>query len=437
MKKLLLLLTFLLAVSVSYSLDTEKLDKLMNSLEANERAMGSLSIAKDGNEIYSKAIGYENIENGTKATTKTKYRIGSISKTFTAVIIMRLIEEGKLSLDTKLSEYYPDVENADKITIKHLLKHRSGIHSFTNDMDYTSWMEDPVTREELVEKINGYDSVFEPDSKAEYSNSNYILLSLIAEDVAGKEYSQLLSEYITSKCGLENTYYGGKVGAKPNEAQSYYRDTDWHQATETDMSVPMGAGAIVSNPSDLNKFMACLFEGKLVSEKSLEEMKTIEDGYGAGMFQVPYMEKMAYGHTGGIDGFQSNSFYFTDLKLSISYISNGVSYPLNNILVGVLKIYFGEEYELPEFTEAIKVDETDLEQYVGTYSSTQIPMKIKIFIKEGKIFGQGTGQAEFPMEAYDVHKFRFEPAALTIEFKPDEDTFILNQGGAELIMKKE
>lgn len=437
MKKLILLIAFLTFATSTYSLDKEKLNKLMNTLDANNRAMGSLSIAKDGNEIYSKAIGFENVSSETKATTKTKYRIGSISKTFTAVIVMNLIEDGKLSLGTKLSEYYPKVENSEKITIKQLLKHRSGIKNFTADEDYYKWMEDPITKKNLVNKISEYDSVFEPDSKAEYSNSNYILLTFIAEDASGKSYSKLLDDYILSVCDLQNTYYGDKIGAQPNEAQSYYRDIDWHQATETDMSVPKGAGAIVSTPSDLNKFMYSLFEGKLVSDKSLEVMMEIEDGYGAGLFQVPYLEKNAYGHTGGIDGFQSNSFYFTDLNLSFSYISNGVSYPMNNILVGVHSIYFGDDYELPEFTEAIHVDEEDLEQYVGTYSSSKIPLKIDIFVKEGRLFGQGTGQPEFAMEAYDLHKFRYEAAQVKIEFKPKDNQFILFQGGSEIVMTKE
>jgi len=437
MKKILLLITFLSFFNATYSLDSEKLDKLMNTLDANDRAMGSLSIMKDGIELYSKAIGHEDVSSDTKATTKTKYRIGSISKTFTAVVIMNLIEEEKLSLETKLSDFYPKVENADNITVKQLLKHRSGIYSFTNDPSYFDWMENSTSKEELLSKIYDYESVFEPGSKAEYSNSNYILLTFISEDASGKTFSQLLDDYVLSVCSLENTYFGGKIGAKDNEAQSYYRDIDWHKATETDMSVPQGAGSIVSTPSDLNKFMACLFGGELVSEKSLKVMMDIEDGYGAGLFKVPYMEKSAYGHTGGIDGFQSNSFYFTEENLSVTYLSNGVSFPLNNILVGVLSIYFGDDYEIPEFTEAIIVSEDELKKYEGTYSSSKLPIKIKIFVKDGKLFGQGTGQPEFSMEAYDLHKFRYEAAQIKIEFKPEDNQFILFQGGGEFVLTKE
>ncbi len=437
MKKFLLLLAFVTLYSTSYSLDTAKLDSLFSILEKNDKAMGSLSIYKDGKEEYSNSLGYENIENGAKATGKSEYRIGSISKTFTATIIMKLIESKKLTLDTKLSKYYPTIINADKITIKHLLKHRSGIFSFTNDEEYTEWMEEPITKAELVKVIAEYPSVYEPNSKADYSNSNYVLLSLIAEDILKKDFATILAEEITVPCKLSNTYYGGTIGSKSNEAQSYYYVGEWEQTTETDMSVPMGAGAVVSTASDLNKFLYCLFNGKVVSEQSLKEMMTLEDRYGAGLFTVPYNDKTAYGHTGGIDGFQSNAFYFPDEKISITYLSNGVAVPLNNILVGVLKIYFGDEYELPVYAPTIEVPTSELEQYVGTYSSSAIPMKMKIFIQGDALYGQGTGQPEFKLDAFEKHKFKFEPASLTIEFRPDSSELVIVQGGGELVMKKE
>lgn len=437
MKKVLLLIAFLTFYTNSYSIDTAKLDSLFGILEKNDKAMGSLSIYEDGKEVYSKSIGYENIENGAKATAKSEYRIGSISKTFTAAIIMKIVESKKLTLDTKLSKYYPSIINADKITIKHLLKHRSGILSFTETEDYLEWMESPKSKAELVKLITGYPSSFEPNSKAEYSNSNYVILSWIAEDILKKDYATILEEEITKPCKLTNTYYGGTIGSKSNEAQSYTYNGEWDPTTETDMSVPIGAGSIVSTAGDLNKFLYCLNNGKVVSETSLKEMMTLEDGYGAGLFSVPYNDKTAYGHTGRIDGFMSNAFYFPKEKISITYLSNGVAIPPNNILVGVLKIYFGDEYELPIYKPAIAVDKAELEQYVGVYSSSAIPMKMNIFIEDGVLYGQGTGQSEFPLEAYEKHKFKFEQANLSIEFRPETAELVIAQGGGELVMKKE
>lgn len=437
MKKALLLISFIILYSPIYSINKAKLDSLFDIVEQNSKAMGSLSIYKDGKEVYSKSIGFENIDKGVKATSKTEYRIGSISKTFTAAIIMRILEDKKLTLDTKLSKYYPDAYNADKITIRHLLKHRSGIFNFTEDTSYFDWMEKPITSKKLEKIIVSYPSVFEPDSKAEYSNSNYLLLSFIAEKILKKDFAKILEEQITKPCKLDNTYYGGAIGSKGNEAQSYFYDGDWVQATETDMSVPIGAGAIVSTTSDLNKYLYCLFNGNIIDDYSMAIMMDIEDGYGAGLFKVPFKDKSAYGHTGKIDGFESSAFYFPKERVSITYLSNGVVIPLNNIVIGALKIYFGDEYEIPTFQPTIIVSKDILQQYVGVYSNPAIPIKINIFIEGDDLFGQATGQAEFKLEAYEKDKFKFEPAMLSIEFNPAESEFVIIQGGGEMKMKKE
>lgn len=437
MKNLFLLLSFLLISNSAYSLDTAKLDSLMDIINNNDKAMGNLSIYENGAEVYSNSLGYENVGKNIKATAKTEYRIGSISKTFTATIIMKLVERNLLTLDTKLSKYYPKVKNAELITVRHLLKHRSGVFNFTNDEKYMDYMEEPISKKDLVAKIASYPSSFEPDSKADYSNSNYVLLSFIAEDVLNKKFPQIVKEEITEVCKLNDTYYGGSIGSKANEAQSYTYNGEWTEATETDMSVPMGAGAIVSTASDLNKFLFCLFNGKVVTEKTLATMMELEDGYGIGMFPAPYNGKTAYGHTGGIDGFQSNAFYFPKEKISLTYLSNGVALPVNNILVGVLKIYFGDDYELPTFAPTITLDPSDLVQYEGTYSTPSIPMKIKIYVENDALYGQATGQPRFPLEAYGKHKFRFEPAMLAIEFKPEDSELVISQGGGETVMKKE
>ncbi|MEM6738328.1 MAG: serine hydrolase, partial [Bacteroidota bacterium] len=138
------LATFLLLTGSFYAFtqqfDTSKLGKFLDLVEENERGMGSLSIFKDGEEVYQKSIGYSSLSDRKKANEKTSYRIGSISKTFTASIIMQLIVEKRLSLETKLADYFPEIPNANSITIAYLLRHRSGIFNFTNSKDFADWM---------------------------------------------------------------------------------------------------------------------------------------------------------------------------------------------------------------------------------------------------------------------------------------------------------
>ena len=164
------------------------MDSLIAHIDANEKGMGSISIFANGNVVYESAFGYANIAQEIPATVKTKYRIGSISKTFTASIIMQLVQEGKLQKDTKLSAFFPEVKNADKITLEQLLKHQSGIFNFTSAQDYQKYMEKPLSREQLLKKIVANGSVFEPGEKTEYSNTNYVLLSLIAEKGRGQRF---------------------------------------------------------------------------------------------------------------------------------------------------------------------------------------------------------------------------------------------------------
>ncbi|OXB00486.1 peptidase, partial [Flavobacterium oncorhynchi] len=159
---------------------TAKLDNYFNALEVNDKFMGSVAISQNGEIVYTKSIGFADVEKKIKATKNSKYRIGSISKSFTAVLILKATEEKKLDLTQTIYKWFPTIKNADKISIKQLLSHRSGIHNFTDDNEYLTWNTQPKTEKEMLEIIAKGGSDFEPDSKAEYSNSNFVLLTYIA-----------------------------------------------------------------------------------------------------------------------------------------------------------------------------------------------------------------------------------------------------------------
>ena len=149
-------------------------------------------------------------------------------------------------------------------------------------------------------------------------------------------------------------------------------------ATLTDPSVPRGAGSINATPTELNVFLNALFTGKLVSEKSLNTMMDIKDGFGIGMFQVPFYDKKAFGHTGGIDGFQAVSCYNPDDGLSVTVLCNAVSFSRNEILLGLLNAYYNKPYEIPDFKATVNVPEETLKAYVGLYTSESFPLDIEI-----------------------------------------------------------
>ena len=347
-----------------------------------------------------------------------------------------MAEEGKLNMETTLDKFFPQIPNAGRITIEQLLRHRSGLVNFTDAPEYQQWMEQPKSREDLLELFVKNGATFEPGGKFEYSNTNYVLLSFIAETIDDKSFAEILKTRIITPLALQNTYLGGKIDPSRNEAKSYTRSDTWVPATETDMSIPSGAGAVVSTPTDLNIFLNALFSGKIISEKSLAQMKDMKDGYGFGLIQFPFFEKKAFGHTGGIDGFQSTASLFPDEKVAVSLTVNGAGMSSNNILIGVLSIYFGREYKLPVFTPAIQLTAEELSVFTGTYSSQGFPLKISISQKGAALFGQGTGQPMFPLEAFEKNKFRFSQANLVIEFYPDENKLILLQGGGRFELAK-
>ncbi|RKS02593.1 serine hydrolase [Flavobacterium sp. 102] len=430
-----ILFLFFVSVSFAQQLNTVKLDSLFAVLEAKNKYMGSIAVRENGKIIYTKAVGKVDIGLKQKVTTATKYRIGSITKMFTSCLIFKAVEENKLTLDKTIDVYFPSVPNANKITVGNLLNHRSGIYNFTNSGEFMSYYTQPKTEAEMVAIIAKSKSVFEPNSKADYSNSNYVLLSYILEKVYKKPYKEILSEKIVKPLGLKNTYLGSKTNLANNECYSFSFTETWNHEKETDMSIPMGAGAIVSNPTDLTIFIENLFAGKVITTKSLDQMKTIQEDYGMGIFEIPFNDKKGYGHTGGIDGFTSVLTYFPDNKLSVAITSNGSVYPNNDILLAVMKNYYQIPFEIPTF-KAVELSSEDLDKYLGNYNSQELVMKISVTKKGNKLFAQATGQGEFPLEATETDVFEFVQAGIKLKFNVADKQMTLEQGGGKFIFFK-
>jgi D-alanyl-D-alanine carboxypeptidase len=288
------------------------------------------------------------------------------------------------------------------------------------------------TEDEMIKIITKGGSDFEPNKDAAYSNSNFVVLGYILEKICNEPLKQLVTERIISKIGLTNTTYGGKTDVKNNECYSYTYDSAWQKQPETDMSIPGGAGSVIATSTDLAKFIEALFAYKLVSKASLEQMKTITDNYGMGMFKFPFGTKEAYGHTGAIDGFHSMIAYFIDDSLAVSYCSNGVVYPMNDVLIGVLSIYYNKPYKIPSFN-VIALKSGDLDKYLGKYTSTQIPMTIIVTKDKATLIAQAIGQPAFKMEATDTDIFKFEKAGIELDFNPEKKQFFLKQNGGRFL----
>ena len=431
-----LLFGFLLQFGFAQVFDSAKLNNYFDAIGMNNKWMGSVAVSQNGKIIYTKSVGFADVGNNKKATGNSKYRIGSISKTFTTVLVMKAIEEKKLHLNQTIEKFFPTIKNAGNITIENLLHHTSGIHNFTNDKTYLLWMTQPKTENEMVEIISKSGIDFEPGTKTEYSNSNFVLLTFILQKTFKNSYANLLTKYITKPVGLQNTYVGGALNVKNNEAKSYSFLQAWNEQPETDMSIPLGAGAIVSTPVDLVKFGDALFGGKLLKKESLDLMETIKGNLGMGLFKFPFFDKTGYGHNGGIDGFSSMFAHFDDGNITFALTSNGNNFNNNDISNALLSELYQKPYNIPDFKK-FEVTSEMLDQYPGIYSSTQIPLKITISKDKNSLIAQATEQQAFPLEATEKDKFVFDAAGIVIIFNPAEKSFILKQGGGTYNFIKE
>ncbi len=421
---------------LSQQIDKAKLDAYFDTLANNNRFMGSVAVAHNGELIYTKSVGFVDIEHGLKANENSKYKIGSISKTFTTVLIFKAIEENKLSLNQTIDKFFPEIGNAGKITIEHLLYHRSGIPCYMNVETFLEWNTQSKTEQELIKIISNAGSDFEPDTKLGYSNSNFALLTFVLEKIYRKPYSEMLEEKIIRPTGLKNTYYGRKINSKDNECNSYQYNDGWKIDSETDMSLLLGVGGVVSNPVDLTLFSDALFNGKMISMNSLKQMQTLKDYWGMGLLPIPFHNKVSYGKTGNIDSFISFFSHSLADNVSIAFTSNGVNYNVGDVIMTTLSAVFNKPFEIPEFKTYYVTDE-DLNKYSGIYSSEQIPLKFTIIKDNGKLKGQLTGQIPFLLEATGKDKFENATHGVFLEFNSADKTMVLKQGGVVKFVRED
>lgn len=434
-----LLATLLYVAQAQTPPDTAKLDRFLDRLAEKSKAMGSLTVVKDGKVLYARAIGYGRIDGTDRdpLTAASRFRIGSITKMFTAAMVLQLVEEGKLKLTDTLDTFYPEVPNAKTITVAHLLAHRSGVPNVRRDGRNGQNVNTlPMGHDERLALIVKGKPDFEPDTQFRYSNSGYQLLGLILEKVTGKPYGEILLDRITSKVGLKDTYLAtGTIDVKKNEALTYMRlGAEWKPVPETHPSILFSAGGVVSTPGDLARFAQALFDGKVVSKESLDRMRTIRDGMGMGMESYAYAGKTFYGHAGGGDNYGAWLAYLPEEKLAVAYASNAKVYPVADIVKGVVEIYYGKPFTIPAL-ESVAVRPEVLDTYVGVYASPDAKAKATITRDGATLYFKPPGaEAAVPLEATAENRFQIEGVAV-IEFEKGRMT--VKRRGAERVFTKE
>ncbi|MEG1590968.1 serine hydrolase domain-containing protein [Chryseobacterium sp.] len=412
-------------------INTGKIDDFLNYISQNKQGIGSITIFQNGKEIYQKSFGQDQLSN-VKWDKNTGYQIGSISKLVTAVMMMQLEEKGKLKLDEKLSKYYPDVPNANKITLENLMNHTSGLGDYAGPWLFGKTVGDKA----ILDTIKKHGVEFQPGEKERYSNSGYYLLSRILEKVAKKPYNVLLKENITSKANMKNTF--SVLDNQKNIFKSYENTTGkWTEVEDFDFRNCIGLGDITSTTYDMNLFINALFDYKFVKKETLDKMLPKSGKpFGLGVMTVPFYNQISYGHGGDTAGTHSIVSYSPTEKYSISTIINGEKLAHGKIFLGIINLVYDQEYEYPKFTELKKVSEKELQKYEGTYYSKDLKVDFKIFIKDENLFAQLADQPSFPLEYAEIDQFKNDNIGVEIAFSLEKKQLNLIQNGNNLVFIK-
>lgn len=411
-----------------------EIDSFLTNLAKDQVFMGSVSISKNGEVVYSNAIGYSDLESEIKANKNTKYRIASITKVFTAVLVFKAIEDGKIQLDQTIDSFFPTLLDGDKITIAHLLHHQSGIMSYTKDQYFWDNRTQNQSSKDLMNVIISLDRNFEPGENTEYSNSNYFLLAQLLELVYDDRYENLLEKNIIKPLGLQDTYVGKTTHSDHNESFSYTSENgEWKLFPETHLSIAKGSGSLLSTPSDLNIFFRGLMKGQLISSASIEKMTTIIRNHGMGIFRYNIHDQSGYGHGGNIDGFTANSIYFMDLDVALTISSNASSMPIEEVYSEILKAYLGKQ--------EVTISEEEVAQFVGVYISENDPEDQCVFIQDNNVLVNFIkNEFKAPLVYRGNNRFVLEQLyaeSISFTFSDDGNQLIFEQGDYRGVYKKE
>lgn len=358
---------------------TAQVDQLMSTYSKLGQFNGAVLVAENGKVVYRKGFGYANAEWDIMNTPDTRFRLGSITKQFTAVLILQLVDEGKIKLDGTLAEYLPDYrkDTGEKVTITHLLNHTSGIPSYTGLRNFFPEISrNPYPVDEFVKKYCSGDLAFEPGSKFAYNNSGYFLLGAIIEKVTGKKYEQVLKERIFDPLGMKDSGYDHHATIMKRRAAAYERrPTGLANAPYLDMSLPYAAGSLYSTVEDLYTWDQALYGDKVLSAKSKELMFTPHlNNYAFGWVvnEMALGDKpdssdkvKTIGHGGGINGFNTLIVRLVDDRHLIVLLNNTGGTRLGEMAQSIASILYGKPHRQPRVPISNVVQKTISEKGVA------------------------------------------------------------------------
>lgn len=439
-----ILFTALLLSFCSHSQQTAHLlDSAVNLYFQQKKFNGSVLVAQKGKILLEQGYGYKDVAAKTKADANSLYQYGSVTKQFTAALVMYLQEKGKLSIGDKLSKYFPDLPFADSVTIYHLLTHTSGIYNYTRNADFM--MHDavkPITQEKALALFRDHPLEFKPGTQFSYSNSGYMLLGYIIEKASGLPYEKLMRQVILQPLGMRTAGFDFAHNGSPDRTSGYnFIDGDkGDKAGIVDSSVSYAAGALYGSVKDLYAWHRALERGALLSAASWKQIYTpFLSKYGFGWGIDSLYGRQVIQHNGGIFGYTSTIKRFPQEDVVVIVLANNSSPRIEEMANNLAAIVFGQPVSWPKEKVAIQLSEEKLRPFVGEYELMPNFM-VTIRLENGVLKVKPSGQNEADLLPLNETDFFIKNEDVDLSFVKDSagavTGFRFTQGGGVMQAKK-
>ena len=423
MKKLFYIFLWLfICLSTTAQNKIDEIDILLNSYTNLNLFNGNLMVIREGKTFY-KATHQINNPSSDKLNMKTILPIGSLSKSFTALIILKLQEEQKLSLNDQLSKYIPDYPNGNKIFIKHLLSHSSGIYESYRNPKYFQASVDTnnITPIEKLTYFKNEPLDFNPGADFSYSNSGYDLLGVIIEKITLQSYGEAVKKYIFGPLKMKNSGYNyDNLKKKKTIGYSYLSKNRKKEAKLSNGTYLYSSGGLYSTMNDLKKFYKGLIKNEIISKQSFELATSIQQKqYGYGWFIDEIGQDIVINHGGNLEGFTSYFLMNVEKKICIIALNTITSTSLEKVGNSIYKLMTDKPYTLPKPKKEIFPSLNVLKKYIGNYE-VSATYSVSTELKEGSLVLKINDEEAFKLSAETDHTFFVAGENMIIEFFEDE-----------------